>query len=90
MWVIARRRCALDTLIIRLMLGRELRKARQAVGLTQEQLALNARVDRSYLSELERDLKSPTVAMLFRLCDVLRVAPSSILSRVERHRRKRA
>jgi transcriptional regulator with XRE-family HTH domain len=68
------------------MLGKELRKARIAAKLTQEQLAFSARVDRSYISELENDKKSPTLDMLFRLCDVMQVKPSTLISRVERQR----
>ncbi|HZK79763.1 MAG TPA: helix-turn-helix transcriptional regulator [Humisphaera sp.] len=70
------------------MLGGELRKVRRAAGLTQEALAFRARVDRSYLSELERDLKSPTVSLLFRLCDAMGASASKVLSRVEKARRK--
>lgn len=66
------------------MLGQELRKARLAAGLTQEKLALRARMDRSYLSELERDLKSPTVAMLLRMCEVMGVSAAELLGRVEK------
>jgi transcriptional regulator with XRE-family HTH domain len=58
------------------------------VPLSQEELAFHARVDRSYLSELERDLKSPTVNLLFRLCDELGVSASELLRRIEKHRQK--
>lgn len=70
------------------MLGEELRKAREAAGLTQEQLALEAQVDRSYISQLERGKKSPTVDMLFRLCATLDARPSRLIARVERARTK--
>lgn len=53
-------------------------------GLTQEALADRAGVHRTYVSLLERDKKSPTVAMLFRLCRVLEVRPSTLIARVER------
>ena len=66
------------------MLGKELRNARQAAGLSQEQLALKARVDRSYLSELERDLKSPTVALLLRLCSALGISAAALIAQVEK------
>lgn len=67
-------------------LGEELRNARQEADLTQEQLAFAAGVDRTYISQLENDHKSPTVDVLFRLCDALGVAASELLSRVERSR----
>lgn len=71
------------------MLGRELRKAREAAGLTQEKLAFAAGVDRTYISQLECDKKSPTVAMLFKLCAPLGVAPSKLIAQVERVRTRR-
>jgi transcriptional regulator with XRE-family HTH domain len=70
------------------VLGKELRKAREAAGLTQEQLALKARVDRSYLSELERDRKSPTVKLLLRLCVTLDASASRMIANVERRSRR--
>lgn len=66
------------------MLGDELRKAREEADLTQEQLSFAAGIDRSYISQLENDRKSPTVAILFRICDALGVSPSEIIARVEK------
>jgi transcriptional regulator with XRE-family HTH domain len=71
------------------MLGEELRKAREAAEMTQEQVAFAAGVDRSYLSQLENNHKSPTVDVLFLICDALGVAASEILARVERTRQPR-
>lgn len=65
------------------MLGTEIRLAREAAGLTQEELADRAGVHRTYVSLLERDKKSPTVAMLFRLCAPLGLRPSTLLARLE-------
>jgi transcriptional regulator with XRE-family HTH domain len=70
------------------MLGDELRKARQDAGMSQEKVALEAGVDRSYLSELENNKWSPTVEMLFRICDALGVAASDIITSTERTRKK--
>ena len=71
-------------------LGEELRNARRKADWTQEQLAFAAGVDRTYISQLENNHKSPTVDLLFRLCDALGVAASKLLARVERSRpRKR-
>jgi transcriptional regulator with XRE-family HTH domain len=66
------------------MLGKELRAARRTAGLTQETLANRARVDRSYISQLERGLKSPTVDMLFRLCKAMGASAARIVGRIER------
>ena len=65
------------------MLGDELRKARESAGLTQEELAFKARVHRTYISMLERDKKSPTLEVMFRLCRALEVSPSNLIARIE-------
>lgn len=68
------------------MLGKELREAREAAEMTQEQLAFAAQMDRSYISQLERDKKSPTLNAVFRICDALEVRPSDVIARVEKSR----
>jgi transcriptional regulator with XRE-family HTH domain len=65
------------------MLGDELRQRRQAAGLSQEALADKAGIDRTYVSILERDLKSPTVDMLVRLCRAMGVRASGVLAQIE-------
>lgn len=69
------------------MLGEELRKARNAAGLTQEQLAFQANIDRTYISQLENDKKSPTVDVLFRLCEAMKISAGRLIDRVERRRK---
>ncbi|WP_398482390.1 helix-turn-helix domain-containing protein [Tardiphaga sp.] len=56
---------------------------RQSAGLSQEELAERAAIHRTYVSQVERGLKSPTVATLFRLALALETAPSKILKRIE-------
>jgi transcriptional regulator with XRE-family HTH domain len=65
------------------MLGDELRRAREEAGLTQEELAERAGIHRTYVSLLERDKKSPTIAVLFRLCRAVGVQPTTFIARVE-------
>ncbi len=66
------------------LLGDALRRARKAAKLSQEEVALEAKVDRAYLSELENGHKSPSVDILFRICPVLGIAASEIIAQVER------
>lgn len=51
-------------------LGKKIRKLRTAKNLTQEELAARSKLDRSYISGIERGLRNPTVATL---CDIARV-----------------
>ena len=60
------------------MIGDELRRAREKSGLSQEKLGFEADIHRTYVSLLERNLKSPTVATLFRICEALKVRPSRL------------
>ena len=71
------------------MLGAELRKAREAAGLTQEELAFQARVSRNYISLLELDQKSPTVQTLLRVAKAMGVRASALLARVEDEMQRR-
>lgn len=68
------------------MLGNELRKARENAGMTQEQLSFEAEIDRTYISQLENDKKSPTLEVLFRICDALGVQASDLIARIEQSR----
>ncbi len=70
------------------MMGEELRQAREQAGLTQEELSFRAGLSRPYVSQLERNLKSPTVDTLFLICDALGVSASEVIGRVETARRK--
>lgn len=66
------------------MVGTVLQKMRLKAGMTQEELAFKAQVDRSYISLLEHNRKSPTLEMLFRLCHALGVKASTVVAGVER------
>jgi transcriptional regulator with XRE-family HTH domain len=69
------------------MLGNELRNYRLAASMTQEKLGFEAGLDRTYISQLERNLKSPTVDTLFRICDALGISASELIARVEKSRK---
>ncbi|MHC1767920.1 MAG: helix-turn-helix domain-containing protein [Verrucomicrobiia bacterium] len=47
--------------------GRNLRKSREAAGLTQESLAERADMDRTYISDIERGLRNPGIKNVARL-----------------------
>lgn len=63
--------------------GRILRLARLEAKLTQEQLALEAGVERNFVSLIERGVNQPTIRILFKLAHALEVAPSKLIERVE-------
>lgn len=65
------------------MLGDELKRAREEAKMTQEQLSFDAKIDRTYVSMLENNKKSPTVDVLFRICNALGISASELIGRAE-------
>lgn len=59
-------------------LARALKAVRKARGLSQE--AFSDVSSRTYMSTLERDLKSPTLSKLTELCEVMEVHPLTLLT----------
>jgi len=53
------------------LLAIELKNLRLNAGLSQEALALEADVDRTYISQLERGVANPSLVILFRISKVL-------------------
>jgi transcriptional regulator with XRE-family HTH domain len=50
-----------------------IRRLRVERGIAQEALAVDAEIDRTYVSRLERNMENPTVAVLERLAGALEV-----------------
>lgn len=53
------------------LVARNVRRLRVARGLSQEALAADGAIDRTYMSRLERALENPTIAVLERLAKAL-------------------
>ena len=66
---------------IREVFARNLRKYRQAKGLSQEALAHEADVDRTYISALERSQYSASITMVDKLAKILGVEAADLLQR---------
>lgn len=61
-------------------LGQQLRVHRHAAGLTQEQLAINAGLDRSFYVDVENGHHSLTVDRLFAIADALGISAHRLLA----------
>jgi transcriptional regulator with XRE-family HTH domain len=61
-------------------LGARLRAARKAHGYTLEQLATAAGLTKGFLSRVERDETSLSVASLVTLCEVMSINPGSLFT----------
>lgn len=58
-----------------------MRRARQRAGLTQEQLAFEAKIDLTYVGGIERGKRNPSVLVLVRIADALNIEPAGLLKR---------
>ena len=68
---------------VELAFGSEIKKARKALQKSQEALAFDAEIHRTYVSLIERGQKSPTLTVIVRLSKALNVKPSELIRRVE-------
>ena len=62
------------------LVARNLRRLRVLRGLSQENLAVDAQIDRTYMSRLERKLENPTVGVLERIALALDVPISEFFA----------
>jgi len=60
-------------------LARNVKAARSVIGLSQEKLALDAGIDRTYISQIERGISNPSLAVLVRLANRLDVSVPMLL-----------
>ena len=64
--------------------GKVLRALRTERGLSQEALALEAGIQRNYVSLIERGINQPTIKIIFKLAAALEMKPSQVIELVER------
>ncbi len=64
-------------------LGAVMRERRKELGLSQEALAGEAALDRTYVGGLERGERNPTLRVLWRLSAALQLSPGDLMTRTE-------
>ncbi len=64
-----------------LALGRAIREARLAKGISQEKLALIAELDRSYVGRVERGDNNAALLTLVRLASALDISVAKLMQR---------
>ena len=69
---------------LRRRIGDVLREKREKLAISQEEVAARAGVDRTYISILERGLKSPTVDTLDKICAALGTLPERLIEEARR------
>ncbi|WP_053184544.1 helix-turn-helix domain-containing protein [Pseudomonas thivervalensis] len=64
---------------IRLQLAENIRLIRRVKNLSQEQLALMAEVDRTYVSQIERGVGNPSLRVLCKLANIFEITTDQLL-----------
>jgi len=59
--------------------GGNVRRLRLVRGLTQEQLAFEAKIDLTYVGGIERGVRNPSLLVMVRVAAALAVEPSALL-----------
>lgn len=65
---------------VRRLVGRNVKRLRDARGLTQEAFAVQTGLTQQYLSGLERGLRNPTVVTLFHISHTMGSTPAALLT----------
>lgn len=66
---------------LRAVVAKNLRVLRKQKGLTQEELAFRAGINRNYVGQIEREEKSPTVDVIEKLSATLEIKPEQFFSK---------
>lgn len=63
--------------------GKALRRRRERLEVSQEALAFTSEIHRTYISELERGLKNPSLSTIDRLAAALKTKASTLIADAE-------
>lgn len=63
------------------IVGKNVRTLRQQKQLTQEQLAFEAEIDLTYVGGIERGRRNPSLLVLVRISEALKVPLTKLLAR---------
>jgi len=64
----------------RLILGKNVRRLRQQNGMTQEELAFEAKIDLTYIGGIERGKRNPSLLVMARIADALSVSLTRLVA----------
>ena len=64
----------------KVLFGNKIRILRQRLGWSQERLALECNLDRSYIGEVERGERNIALMNIFKIAKALKVQPGELLN----------
>lgn len=64
--------------------GKVIKQLRESRGLSQQELADYADLDRSYISDMERGRYNPTLQTIYKLTEILNIKPHELFAEVDK------
>lgn len=63
---------------IRILFGKRVRKLRQDLGISQEELAFSSNLHRTYISDIERGTRNVSLDNIYKIAVALDVSPKDL------------
>ena len=73
---------------LEIAIGKVLKKHRVEKGFSQEKLALQCGLDRTYIGLLERGHRNPTIKTIFSISKSLSIPPHKLIKEIESYQDK--
>ncbi len=67
-----------------LVLAHRVKTLRLELGMSQEAMALEAGIDRTYASQIERGVSNPSLRVICAVAEILGVEPADLLSQQDK------
>jgi XRE family transcriptional regulator, fatty acid utilization regulator len=64
-------------------IGPALKRVRKQMGITQARVAATGKINRGYVSDLERDENKPTIDMIFQVAYGLGIEPYELVRQIQ-------
>jgi len=66
----------------------KLKYYRELKGMSQKELAKKVKTTQGYISEIEKNIKSPTIRMLYHISEALEICPCMLLQCIIEYRKE--
>lgn len=70
--------------------GRVLSQLRKEKGISQQELADDCNIERAFVSRMERAISQPTITVVFKIADCLKIKPAELVEMLDLMRKKKA
>lgn len=69
---------------LKVTFGKVIKQLREEQSLSQQALADYSDVDRTYISDLERGLYYPSLLIVYKLAEILKIRPHELIHKIDK------